>query len=288
MPRFHPSNFIFHPFPMRRPSPSVTIVLLLLLCALAAGWHRMAASQSKISPPESVVFIALRWVQRPLSSVGDWFSDLGRTMFRRGGAIEENEELRGQVANLKGQTQRLLRYQRENDELRRLLKMPRPQGGTVVAADIVSLDATDYRRRITLNVGSRRGVRAKDVAFAAQGVVGQVVRVDAFTCDVLLLTDRDASVGAMTQRTSSRGVAQGTGQRNGEMTMNYLDYDSDVREGDLVVTSGDSAIFPRGLVIGRVSQTRRDKGYSRLTARVDPAVPFDQLSAVYVRVGAGP
>ncbi len=273
---------------MRRPSPLVTIFLLLLLCAIVAGWHRVSSRQGKISPPESVALVALRLVQRPLSSVGGWFSDLGRTMFRRGGAIGENEELRGQVANLKGQTQRLLRYQRENDELRRLLKMPKPQGGTILAADIVSLDATDYRRSITLNVGARRGVRDKDAVFVAQGVVGQVVRVDAFTCEVLLLTDRVASIGAMTQRTLAVGMADGTGGRKGELTMEYRNYDSDVREGDLIVTSGLSEIFPRGLVIGRVSQTQRDKAYSRLSARVDPAVPFDQLSAVYVRVGAGP
>lgn len=273
---------------MRRPSPLVAIVSLLLLCALLAGWHRVAARQGRISPPESAAFIAFRFVQRPLSIVGDWFSDLGRTMFRRGGTIEENETLRGQVANLKGQNQRLARYQRENDELRRLLKMPKPQGGTVVAADIVSLNATDYRQTITLNVGSRRGVRDKDAVFVAQGVVGQVGRVDAFTCDVLLLTDRIASVGAMTQRTLAGGLARGTGARNDELIISYDNYNSDVREGDLIVTSGDSQIFPRGLVIGRVSQTQRDKAYSRLIARIEPAVPFDQLSTVYVRVGAGP
>jgi rod shape-determining protein MreC len=70
--------------------------------------------------------------------------------------------------------------------------------------------------------------------------------------------------------------------------MTFLDSDAaDVREGDTVLTSGLSDIFPRGLVLGRVLKVERDKRYSRLTAQVEPAVPFDQVSAVNVRIGAG-
>ncbi len=85
----------------------------------------------------------------------------------------------------------------------------------------------------------------------------------------------------MTARTMAKGIVQGTGDRICKMT--YLDFQADVREGDLVLTSGDSTIFPRGLVIGRVLKVEKNKTYSKMQAYIDPAVPFDRISAVYVR-----
>jgi rod shape-determining protein MreC len=269
---------------LRRPAPFILVVFLLIIAAVAVGWQRSAHSNGGVSAPEGIVYVVLRPVQYTLSTVGDWFSDLGRTMFRRGGTVEENERLRGEVANLRGQTQRLLRYRRENEELRRLLGLKPPEGGTNVAADVVSLAATPYARRVTLNIGTRQGVRSKDVVFVAQGLVGQVVAVSPFTSSVVLLTDRESGVGAMSTRTMAKGWVNGTGART--LQMSFLDYNSDVREGDLIVTSGLSEIFPRGLIIGRVLRVDRNKSYSRLSAEIDPAVPFDQLSAVFVRTGA--
>jgi rod shape-determining protein MreC len=193
--------------------------------------------------------------------------------------------LRARLADAEGENKRLVRYRRENEELRQLLNMRKPSGGSGVAADVVSLASTDLARRITLNVGARQGVRPKDVVYTARGVVGQVIQVSPLTSKVLLLTDRQSGVGAMTARTTARGVVKGTGKSDCKMM--YLDFQADVREGDLVVTSGESEIFPKGLIIGRVLRVEKDKTYSNMTAYIDPAVPFDQISAVYVRVQTG-
>ena len=268
---------------MKRPSPPVYIAVLLGLCMALVAWHYVALARGGASLPESAAFLVLRGVQRPLLVVGDWFSDVGRTIVGRGGVIAENERLRGEVADLRGQNQRLLRYRRDNDELRKLLGMKPPKGGKAIAADITTLDAFDQARQIHLNVGSAQGVKPKDVVFVEEGLVGQVISVTPLDCTVLLLTDREARVGAVTQR-GARGVVQGTGEAVGKMA--YLNFNADVREGDLVYTSGESEIFPKGLIIGQVLKARRDKGYSRLTAFIEPAVSFDRLSVVYVRVGA--
>lgn len=268
---------------MRRPV--VFLLALLVVAAVMTAWNRAAQRSGGMAAPVGATFSAVGFVQRPLLAVGGWFSDVGRAMFRRGGTIEENAQLRDEVANLRGQTQRLMRYKRENDELRSTLKMPKLPGGKNIAADVLAVVANDYRRRIVLNVGARQGVKPKDAVFCAQGVVGQVIEVSPLSCRVLLLTDNEASIGAMVQRTMARGVVSGTGERVAKME--YLSYNADVREGDLVVTSGESQIFPKGLVVGRVLATRRDKNYSRLSATVDLAVPFDRLSAVFVRTTSG-
>ena len=273
---------------MRRFSAPAFLLILLVICVVLTAWSQRARGQGSVALPDSVALGALRPAQKTFAKVGAWFSDVGRVMLRRGDISQENAALRARIADLENRSERLLRYQRENQELRQMLKMPQPPNGRLLAAEVVSRDATEYARRVVINAGAPQGVRAKDVVFNPQGVVGQVIEVDEKfgTSTVLLLTDRLAGVGAMVRRTAARGLLQGNGQSVCQMT--YLDLHADVREGDLIVTSGDSKIFPKGLVLGRVTKVAKDKTYSQTSAEIEPAARLDQLSAVWVRVQAGP
>ena len=276
---------------MRRPL--TFFFVLLAIAAALVFWQKRAQKNGGISTPASLTFGILRPGQKIALSVGGWVSDVGRVMFRRHDLASENTALRGRVAEVEGQNLRLQRYRRENEELQSLLKMPQPEGGNSIAAQIVSFAVTDYAQRIFININQRQGVREKDVVFTAHGVVGQVWHTDYKflpipTSEVLLLTDRTSSVGAVVARTGAIGIVQGTG---GVLCkLEYLDFHADVREGDTVLTSGlvvkIGGVYPKGLVIGRIIKIERDKTLSRLTAFVDPAVPFDQITAVLVRVGA--
>lgn len=241
-----------------------------------------------MSAPAAASLGILGGANRVLDNVGGWFGDVGKTMFVRNGIASENAELKARVADLESQNQRLTRFRLENDDLRKLLQTPKAPGGKSIAADVVALDASNFTRRITLNVGSRQGVRAKDVVYASQGVAGQVIEVSPFNCVVLLLTDGDAgAIGAMTSRSGAKGLLFGTGNPTCRLEV-MSSYGADVREGDLVLTSGLSDIFPRGLVLGRILKVTRDKSYSRLTAEVAPAAPMEKLSTLWVRTQAGP
>ncbi len=273
---------------MRRLPAPFFLALMLVLCVVLVWWQKRASQRGKMSAPATVSVGLLGGTNRVLNGVGGWFGDVGHAMIGRGGAIEENQKLQAQVADLQGQNQRLTRYHLENAELRKLLQTPKAPGGKSIAANIVALDATNFARRVTLDVGSRQGVRVKDVVYVAQGVVGQVIEVSPFNCVVLLLTDGDSgAIGAMTSRSGAKGILTGNGSALCHLEI-MSSYQADVREGDLVLTSGLSDIFPRGLVVGRIIKVTRDRSYSRLTAEVEPAAPLDQISTVYVRTGAGP
>ena len=273
---------------MRRLPAPFFLALMLALCVALVWWQKRASQQGKMSMPATASVGVLGAANRVLDGVGGWFGDVGHAMIGRGGVIEENETLRAQVADLQGQNQRLTRYRLENAELRTLLQTPKAPGGRSIAANIVALDATNFARRVTLDVGSRRGVRVKDVVYVAQGVIGQVIEVSPFNCVVLLLTDGDAgAIGAMTSRSGAKGILSGNGSALCHLEI-MSSYGADVRTGDLVLTSGLSNIFPRGLVLGRVINVTRDRSYSRLTAEVEPMAPLDQISTVYVRTIAGP
>ena len=243
------------------------------------AWHYLSGRNGRIAAPETAALGALRAPQRGLNGVGGWASDVGRAMVRRDSiVVSENETLRAKVEALQGDNLRLNRYQRENDELRAMLKMEPRFGGRNVPCDVVALDFSAYARRISLNVGTRQNVRPKDVVFTPQGLVGQIIAVNSGlppTSQVLLLTDRQSSVGAITQRGSAKGIVSGTG--SALCSMSYLDFKADVREGDVVVTAGDSTIFPRGIVIGRVLRVWRNKTYSTMSADIEPIVEFRPL-----------
>ncbi len=260
-----------------------------LVLAVIGGlvlWQNAAASRGKMSPVDAAATTALSPVQRFFRTSGDYLSDVGRVMVRREDRASENTRLKAQLADKQGQTDRLLRYRRENEELRALLKMPKVPGGQSLAAEVIFSNSTDLSRRIVLNAGSAEGVRPKDIVYCAQGLVGQVTQVSPFTCTVTLPIDREGSVGAVVSRTGARGVLLGNGNRIAKLA--YLDFSADVREGDLVVTSGLSkergAIFPRGIVLGKVLKVEKNAAYSRQDAYVQPSVEFEKLNAVYIRV----
>ncbi len=265
------------------------IAILLVVCGAFVAWHYLAGRNGRIAAPETAALGVLRAPQRGLNGVGGWANDVGRAMVRRDSIVSENEDLRARVEALQGDNVRLERYRRENDELRAMLKMEPRAGGRNVPCDVVALDFSAYARRISLNVGARQNVRPKDVVFTPQGLVGQIIAVNSGlppTSQVLLLTDRQSSVGAITQRGSAKGIVSGMG---GQLcSMSYLDFKADVREGDVVVTAGDSTIFPRGIAIGRVLRVWRNKTYSTMSADIEPLVNFDRLQSVFVRTQAGP
>jgi rod shape-determining protein MreC len=111
-------------------------------------------------------------------------------------------------------------------------------------------------------------------------VIGRVIQpVSPRAALVQLLIDRNAAAGALLERTRAQGVVIGFG--NGELRMEYVPGTSDVKPGDLVVTSGIDGIYPKGFVIGTVDAVDRGQGpYHEIVVR--PAVDFSRLEEVLV------
>jgi rod shape-determining protein MreC len=247
---------------------------------LLIGWHSRAAQQGQVSTPERFVLAVLYYPQLLTARVGAWVSDEWHavTSWRR--MAQENQTLRQRVKALESDKRRLLRYLEENRNLRRLLSVKPNLPRRSVTAEVVSTDLTNWYRRVWLNRGSRDGVKVEDVVITSEGLVGQVLQVSEDTCAVLLLTDPDSRVGASVMRSGSVGIVEGTGKRVCAMT--HVDWMADVREGDLVITSGQSTIFPKGLIIGRIAAVRKDTHLSMQTAEVEPLVSFEKLAHVFI------
>ena len=250
------------------------------------AWQTVAAGRGAMAFPDSAATVALSPLQIGMRAGGQYLADIGHVIVRRDDLASENARLHSELDRMRAQNARLLALGRENEELRALLKIPDLPGGASLTVPVVSSDTSPLSRRLTLGAGRAQGVQTRDVVYSAQGVVGQVTRVGEMTCVVTLLIDREGALGARIGRSGAQGVVTGDGSRLARL--NYLPYDADVREGDTVLSSGlareSGAVFPPGLIIGRVRAVEKNRVTSQQSATVEAAAPFESLSVVKVRL----
>jgi rod shape-determining protein MreC len=193
----------------------------------------------------------------------------------RSALINENEQLKRERLDMQLRLQRLDALQTENDRLRQLLDSTERVGLRALVAEILSVDLNPYRQRFDLNRGLTDGVYVGQALLDAQGVVGQIVRVDAFTSEAVLITDADHAVPVTFNRTNLRTIAVGLGDSS-RLRLPYLTNNADVKEGDLLVTSGLGGVFPPGYPVGRVVEVRLQPEQSFAEVIAEPASALDR------------
>jgi rod shape-determining protein MreC len=150
---------------------------------------------------------------------------------------------------------------------------------------VIGAAATPDFRTVTIDKGTRDGLRPDMAVIAPAGVVGRIVVPSARSAKVQLLVDRNAAAGAIIERTRAQGVVVGAG--GDRLEMEYVSEAYDIVVGDVVVTSGIDGIYPKGFVIGRIEAVERSGGaYKRVTVR--PAVDFNGIEEVLVVVTPTP
>jgi rod shape-determining protein MreC len=163
--------------------------------------------------------------------------------------------------------------------LERLLDLREHVTLKTVAAEIIGAAATPDFRTLTIDRGTRDGLRADMAVIAPAGVVGRLVVPSVRSGKVQLLIDRNAAAGAIIERTRAQGVVVGGG--DAKLRLEYVSEVFDVVVGDLVVTSGIDGIYPKGFTIGSIESVERVGGsYKRIT--IKPAVDFTSLEEVLV------
>jgi len=187
--------------------------------------------------------------------------------------------------------QRLLRSSQiegENANLRALLAMRERLPVVAVAAETL-YDARDpFTRKVVIDKGLGGGVRAGQVVIDGAGVMGQVTRSYPFVAEVSLLTDRDQAIPVQVVRNGLRAIAFGTpgsgvgGNETGAMELRYLAANADVREGDVLVTSGIDGTYLAGLPVATVTRIEREAGYAFAKIICKPAAGIDRFGQVLV------
>jgi rod shape-determining protein MreC len=191
---------------------------------------------------------------------------------------DENARLRAQLAAAQNGAQRA-------GDLEKLLGLRAALQFDTLAARVIAVETSAFFRVVRVRLDRGDDVKPGMAVLASAGTVGRVQRVFGGWCDVLLATDPKSSIDVVVARTGGRGVVKGiAGSDRYRMRIEYLERKDEAAVGDLVVTSGLGASFPRDVPVGRIVKVEK-RGFGLYQdAEVEPVVDFSKLHDVLVVV----
>ena len=201
----------------------------------------------------------------------DWVTD---SFADRSRLREENLELtaRLRLANL--QLQRFAALEDENRRLRDMRENSAGVADRVLVASIMNVDLDPFRHRVLVDKGARDGVFKGQAVLDAEGIFGQVSQVHAETAEVILISDAEHAIPVQSNRSGLRTIAVGTGDSD-RLSLPFVTVESDLKVGDLLISTGIGGVFPRGYPVAEVTRVDRTAAATfalvdaRPTARLD-------------------
>lgn len=216
----------------------------------------------------------LGMVLTPLYWLGDLpvraWSSTEQLFSSRTDLLTENEQLRAEALLMQRRLQKLATLTEQNIRLRELLNSSAIIDDRVLVAELIGIDPNPFTHRVLINKGSSSGVTVGQPVLDARGVMGQVIEVMPYSARVLLITDSNHSIPVQVNRNGLRAIAAGTGNLE-SIELRYVTDTADIREGDLLVTSGMGQRFPVGYPVAVVSEVRRSTGQTFTQIQALPA-----------------
>lgn len=190
---------------------------------------------------------------------------------------QQNDQLTSEVARLRVALQQEHAVAAQTRSLEQLLQLRSQTQLSTTGAEIIGGSASPDFRTVTIDKGTRDGLKRDMAVIAPAGAVGRVIMPSAHAAKVQLLIDRNAAAGALVERSRAQGVVVGLG--TDRLRMEYVSSSADIKVGDRIVTSGIDGIYPKGFVIGQIESIERG---SEPVVSIRPAVDFTAIEDVLV------
>ena len=208
---------------------------------------------------------------------------LSRAIQSRSALQDEILQLRQENLVLKGQAQRLSSALAEVARYRTLLNSVRDVEAEPVVARITALSPDAARHSIILDKGTSDGLREGQPVLSAEGLMGQLISVGERSSAAILITDGAHALPVQVNGTGLRAIAEGTGDIN-RLVIKHLPSTTDVRMGDLLVSSGLGGRFPHGYPVARVTDVTVSPGDAFALVHAAPTSTLDRGRYVLVVV----
>ena len=149
-----------------------------------------------------------------------------------------------------------------------------------VYAEIIFNIPKEYSQLLIINKGLDDGIEKDDGIITPDGAVGRIIAVNSSSSTIQIITDARSHYPVIIQRTREKVMLSGTPE--GTLKLYFVPRELDLRDGDVVITSGLTGIFPKGIKIGEITEiVKKDFGLFQET-KVKPSVDFLQLENVFV------
>jgi len=265
--------------------PGLLILFVVLAIVITTVWfregdrgpvHRLRGAVHAVAAPASAVG---EFVTRPARNLFAWGSDLGVSRSQLETLRVQNDELRQRVSDL--EEARL-----ENERLKGLVDFVQASKTQAVGARVIGRPTNSWEGVITIDRGTDDGVEAGMPVVGPAGLLGQTVDVTSHSARVRLITDPESGVASKLQSTRTEGIVRGSIEV--KLTLEFVSTEATVRAGDVVITSGIGGVYPKGLIIGEVTEVRKTPADLYQNIELAPTGRLAGLEEVLVLVGTVP
>jgi rod shape-determining protein MreC len=258
---------------------------LTLLAAVVVTQVLLLAVQIRSERQVRLIRVWAMELIAPLQRMGSW--TINGAAHGWGGYIglrsaqKENDAMRADLDRLKVRNAELEGRALEADRLAALLNFRTVHtDAPMIAARVIGASPDSGSLVVSIDRGSRDGIRRDMGVITPDGVVGKIFAVYPDISQVLLLGDKDSGVGALLANTRTQGPVKGTGEPL--LSLEYISSDEKITVGESVLTSGQDRIFPKDLPVGKVVDFATDPKSPFMRIRVKPAAHLDRLEEVLV------
>lgn len=225
----------------------------------------------------------VQWISSLPGRFGGWAGDTARS---HSTLLAENSSLKGEALILRQKVQQMATLRAENNRLRELLNTSEQMDDDVLVAEMIGVDPDPYTHHIIVNKGVNDGVYTGQPVLDAQGLMGQVIEVLPFTSRVILVADSNHAIPVQVNRNGVRAIAVGAGQLS-ELVLIYVPDTADIKEGDLLVSSGLGKRFPQGYPVGKIKSVEHDPGEPFAIVTAEPSALLDRSRHVLLVFSKG-
>ena len=258
------------------------IVLVGVLFAQVLGLA-VQVRRTTDSEPTRLIRVWAVGTITPLEKTLVWTQTTSRNIwhnyFYLRGVRAENRSLKAQIERMSLEQVRTSQDADQARRLQALLAFKEQFISKTMAAQVIGSSGSELSRSVYIDKGEHDGIKPDMAVITADGIVGKVLRVYGSTSLVLLIDDQTSGVGAILDKTRLQGILRGT--PSGEVMLEKVMSDETVPAGELVLTSGGDGIFPKGLLVGRVTKVSPGNELF-LNIRVRPAADLSRLEEVLV------
>jgi len=224
----------------------------------------------------SIIVYPIQYIVSFPSSATSW---MGENLRSRENLLADNEKLDTQNAFLQAQMQKYVSLEIENMRLRRLLDASERLTDRVLTAELLAVDLDPFSHKVLVNKGLRHDVYKGQPILDASGVYGQVVQVNPFVSSVMLLTDPGHALPVQVNRNGLRTIAGGTGSTS-VLNLLHIPNNADIKQGDILVTSGLGGVFPAGYPVAKVSVVEPDPSQPFAVVKAEPLANLESSREV--------
>jgi rod shape-determining protein MreC len=265
--------------------PLLLVALVVASLVITTVWYREGTGGPLHGARRVVLAIgspfaaAGSMLMSPVRALSNYISDTGVSRTEYLAIQKQNEQLKARLAQLE-------EAKAENDRIRELVKFAQAQDYSTVGARVIGRPTDSWERSIVIDRGTNDGVLLGAPVIAAGGLVGQVIEVTSSSSKVRLITDAGSGVAVLVQSSRAEGVVRGS--VDGRLSLDFVAKEKAPVKGDVLVTSGMGGAYPKGVVVGEVTEVAAAQADLFPKVSASSRVPIERIEEVLVLIGAAP